>query len=172
MLAVQQRLRYLRNWELMNVALIPAIVVLMWRSTGDSAASWTLRWIAVAFVSYLLLQGGIYWHLKLRMVSRTEAVPTWFAPVFTVFRRSNPVLMVGAAVYMLAADGASTGDRIWGLAALGFAYVEHVNYYIRQLMHDTPADVDYLRRYRRLRHAPLRRDLDTLRAVAAARRGA
>ncbi len=169
--AVLQRLRYLRNWELANVVLIPGIVALMWRSTGEAAAEWQLRWIGVIFVSYLLLQGGSYWHLKLRMLSSTNReAPTWFAPLFSLLRRSNPVLMIGAAVFMLATDGASTVDRAWALALLGFAYVEHINYYVRQLMHDTPADLAYLARYRRLRHSPLRRDLDAVRAVTPTQR--
>ncbi|HYW33432.1 MAG TPA: hypothetical protein VE869_18160, partial [Gemmatimonas sp.] len=63
---MQRRLRYLRDWELLNVALIPGTVVLMWWSTGSTAAAWHLRWLGLGFVSYLLLQGGVYWHLKLR----------------------------------------------------------------------------------------------------------
>jgi hypothetical protein len=57
-------------------------------------------------------------------------------------------------------------DRAWALVLLVLAALEHVNYFVRQLMHDTPADVAYWRRYRRLRRPPLRDDLD----AAAARR--
>ena len=161
--ALKRRLRYLRNWEFGNVLLIPAVVACMWRSSGDPVAAWHLRWIGLAFVSYLLLQGGGYWHLKLRMVGQSDhALPAWFWPVFSTLRRTNPVLMVGAAAYMGAVEGAAFDDRAWGLVVLALAYVEHVNYYVRQLMHDTEADVAYLRRYRRLRRAPLRRDLDAV----------
>ena len=98
---LQRRLRYLRNWELGNVALIPAAVALMWRSTGDPAAAWGLSWIGLGFVSCLLLPGGVYWHLKVRMVGQSDhALPTWFWPVFSTLRRTNPVLMAGAAAYM------------------------------------------------------------------------
>ena len=164
---LQRRLRNLRNWELGNVALIPAVVALMWRSTGAPAASWDLCWIGLGFVSYLLLPGGVYWHLKVRMVGQSDhALPAWFRPKFSTWRRTNPVLMVGAAAYMGAVEGAAFDDRAWGLVVLALAYIEHVNYYVRQLMHDTVADVAYLRRYRRLRRAPLRRDLDAVHARA------
>lgn len=162
--ALQRRLRYLRNWELANVVLVPAAVALIWRGTGDTAAVWLLRWIGLGFVSYLLLQGGVYWHLKLRMARRADhAMPAWFAPVFSTLRRTNPVLMIGTAAYMIGADSIAPDDRAWGVVVLALAYVEHVNYYVRQLMHDTEADMAYLRRYRRLRYAPLRRDLDAAR---------
>lgn len=165
MQVVELRLRYLRGWELLNVVLVPATVCLMWWSTGDTLAGWHLRWVGLGFVSYLLLQGGVYWHLKLRMVTGGGAMPAWFAPLFSALHRSNPVLMALAAAYMLlVATNASTRDRAWGLFILGLAYVEHVNYFVRQLMHDSDADVAYLRRYRRLRRSPLRRDLDAARA--------
>ena len=168
--SLERRLRYLRNWELGNVALVPFLVALMWRSTGDPGTAWHLRWIGLVFVSYLLLQGGVYWHLKLRIVRRTDyALPAWFPPVFSALRFTNPLLMLSAGAYMLLADGPSTTDRAWGLVVLALAYVEHINYYVRQLMHDTHADVLYLRRYRRLRHAPLRRDLDAARKTHASR---
>ena len=67
---------------------------------------------------------------------------------------------------MGAVEGAAFDDRAWGLVVLALAYVEPVNYYVRQLMHDTVADVAYLRRYRRLRRAPLRRELDAVHARA------
>ncbi len=162
--ALQRRLTYLRNWELLNVVLIPAAVVLMWRTTGDAATAWCLRWIGLAFVSFLLMQGAAYWHVKLRMVRRrARAAPMWFRPVFSSLRRINPVMMLGAAAYMAAFDDTAMIDRAWGLVVLTLAYVEHVNYYDWQRMHDTDADVAYLRRYRRLRRSPLRRDLDAVR---------
>lgn len=162
--ALQRRLTYLRNWELLNVVLIPAGVALMWRSTGDAATAWRLRWIGLVFVSLLLLQGAAYWHVKLRMIRlRARAAPIWFRPVFSSLRRINPLMLLGTAAYMAVVDDTAMIDRVWGLVVLTLAYVEHVNYFDWQLMHDTDADVAYLRRYRRLRRSPLRRDLDAVR---------
>lgn len=140
----------------------------MWKSTGDVAAAWHLRWIALALVSLLLFEGAVYWHLKLRIVRRRAAtLPPWFRSVFSALRYVNPLLMLSAAVYMGGAEHATTSDRAWGLFVLALAYVEHVNYFEWQLMHDTAADVAYLRRYRRLRRAPLRRDLHAARKASA-----
>jgi len=126
---VRQRLRYLRNWELANVVLIPVLVAIMWSTTGDPAAEWRLRAIGMLFVSYLLLQGGVYWHLKLRAVCNGDArLPRRFVPAFATLRRSNPWLIGVATVYVAVGDrSAVTADRAWGLAILAFAYCRAVS---------------------------------------------
>ncbi len=69
--SLEQRLRYLRNWELANVALVPFMVALMWRSTGQPATAWHLRWIGLTFVSYVLLRAaaGLYGAISLGLLS-------------------------------------------------------------------------------------------------------
>lgn len=47
----------------------------------------------------------------------------------------------------------------WFFAFAVFATLEYVNYYRVQLMHDTANDLQYLKRYRRLRRSPLASDL-------------
>jgi hypothetical protein len=168
-------LRYLRDWELANVAVIPAMIWLMWRGTGDPAGAWTRRAVGVAAVSYFLFQGGLYWHVKLLTLrARRRALPGWFPAVFHGFRRTNPLVLAAAAVWMVTSafdsPTARAEDRGWALALLAFAALEHVNYFVRQLMHDTPADVAYWRRYRRLRRPPLRHDLDAAAHRAVERR--
>jgi hypothetical protein len=49
----------------------------------------------------------------------------------------------------------------WALLANGFAILEHINYYIRQLTVDNWPDVKYLLRNRRLKPASLRKDLES-----------
>ena len=164
-------MRNLRDWELANVAVIPATIWLMWRGTGDPVGAWTRRAVGVAAVSYLLFQGGLYWHVKLRALrAGRRELPGWFSTLFGAFHRTNPLLLAAAGVWMVAGATAARGgraeDRAWALVLLVLAALEHVNYFVRQLMHDTPADVAYWRRYRRLRRPPLRDDLD----AAAARR--
>ena len=164
--ALQRRLSYLRNWELGNVALLPAEAAVIWVTSGDLSVTWHLRALSMFFVSYLFLQGGIYWHLKLECVRRhAVGVPAWFVPAFTWLRRTNLGVIGGAAVCVFVGrHGSGAADRAWSIAIVAFAAVENVNYYVRQLMHDTDAHVAYLRRFRRLRHPPLRRDLDRARS--------
>ncbi|WP_373061166.1 hypothetical protein [Gemmatimonas sp.] len=119
----------------------------------NSLRNWELA--NVALVPSLV---AVMWH-------GSGDAAAWFAPVFTCLRRTNSWVIGLAALYVdVGHQRAGTADRAWSLAILAFAYVEHVNYYVRQLMHDRVADVAYLRRYRRLRHAPLRRDLASTRS--------
>jgi hypothetical protein len=165
---IERRLRYLRNWELANVALIPGLIMVMWWVTDDPARAWTRRAVGVAAVSYLLFQGGLYWHLKLQALrAERRALPAWFSTVFRAFHRTNPPMLAAVTLWLVAGATASARDHAedvaWSLALLTFAALEHVNYFVRQLMHDTPADLAYWQRYRRLRRPPLRRDLDATR---------
>lgn len=53
----------------------------------------------------------------------------------------------------------SVGIALWALAANGFAVLEHINYYYRQLSIDNLPDFNYVRRHKRLKVAQLARDL-------------
>ena len=172
--ALVRRLRYLRDWELANVLVVPAMVALIWKVGGDPANTWGRRAIGVAAVSYVLLQGGVYWYLKLAAVrARHRALPAWFPGVFETFHRTNLPAFAAIAVWMILSP-APTGsgmssDLPWGLALVAFAALEHVNYYEHQLMHDTEQDMAYLRRYRRLRSPSLRQDLSRAAASPSSR---
>jgi len=47
----------------------------------------------------------------------------------------------------------------WGILANLFAVLEHINYYNRQLMIDNFADLEYLKRNKKLKVASLAKDL-------------
>ncbi|MBC8089160.1 MAG: hypothetical protein H7Z40_17995 [Phycisphaerae bacterium] len=169
-LTLEARLLYLRNWELANVLLVPALIAVIWLAGGDPARVWHRRAIGAIAVSWVLLQGGVYWHIKLAALrKRTSEFPSWFAGLFTTFRWINLPLFAAGGVWMFrsSADRGSgiSADLPWALALLTLAVLEHINYFHRQLMHDTVNDMAYLRRYRRLRRAPLAHDLR--RAIAA-----
>lgn len=156
------RLRSLRTLEAFNVVWVPASLAYLWRTMG--AEGWLLRSGAVAIVAYILVQGAIYWQMKLNAVIRGErGLPGYFPALFNFFRRSNLWLFIayGILVAVVIARGAlDSRDLAWGIGLYGFAILEHVNYYAYQLMHDSRNDRRYLARHRRLRRAALRDDLD------------
>lgn len=47
----------------------------------------------------------------------------------------------------------------WGILANVFAFLEHINYYYRQLMIDNKYDIEYLITNKRLKKASLVKDL-------------
>lgn len=161
----QSRMSYLRNAELLFSLALPALFFLNWQKSAAPVA-WELRGAALALISYILLQGALYWHLKLHTVLRRQSFPAYFQPLFRFFQYSNLVAII--AVTVLAAtmrgNSASTADLAWTMGLLGFAVLEQINYYHFQLMYDTRAAFAYLRRNGRLRKAALRLDLERSKA--------
>lgn len=154
------RLRYLRNAEALIAIALPAALIVNWTSSGQAIA-WLPRLAGLALVSALLLQGALYWHLKLASVTTRTDLPSWFARIFTHFRRANLIAfaVVATGLVVAAAWGARRADLGWSAALLGFAMLEHVNYYRWQLMYDNGKDLRALWRRRKPRRAALGEDL-------------
>jgi len=148
---------YLRKAETLFAIGLPAAAIFYWLRKEESV-DWIVRAPGLLLVSYLLLQGALYWHFKLRDVQLRCGFPAVFGTLFRTFRWSNPVLLAACAAF--AASRAPQGaDLAWIAGLLGFALLEHVNYYHWQLMYDTPGAWAALRRNRRLRRAALATDL-------------
>ncbi|MDO9355976.1 MAG: hypothetical protein Q7T55_19920, partial [Solirubrobacteraceae bacterium] len=130
-------------------------------SSVPGQVDWTLGIVALGAVSYLLMQGALYWHLKLRALDDGNTLPVWFGKLFRTFKLSNQCVLAAAG----AAFGAQIGIHgwrttyAWPLGLLAFAMLEHINYYHYQLMYDTGNALQYLVRHRRLRRAALGTDL-------------
>lgn len=154
-----RRFRQLRNWEGFNVAFLPALFLWLWR---DAAPAWSLRLPPLAVVAFLLAQGTLYWHLKLRAVRDRAPLPPWFCGAFRLVRAASAAGLALALAATAVGAARRLGDAVdvaWALGLLAFALLEHVNYFHLQLKHDTAADWAWLRRNRRLRRAALATDL-------------
>jgi hypothetical protein len=74
----------------------------------------------------------------------------------------NVILLVAHPIWYVATREASAGAltyAIWPILLYVFAILEHINAFCWQLSHDTPAGLQYLLTYRRLRRALLYEDL-------------
>ncbi|PHV04926.1 hypothetical protein CSQ96_23355 [Janthinobacterium sp. BJB412] len=118
-------------------------------------------------VSYILLQGVLYWHLKLQSVVRRQPLPVYFQPLYRFFKYSNYLIMAAVAAFIAAMNNATTSpaDLAWSYGLLALAVLEQINYYHYQLMYDTRAAFAYLRRNGRLRKAALGLDLKRQKAT-------
>lgn len=154
------RMQYLRNAEALCALALPAMFCSHWQKSADPAA-WDMRGVALALVSYILLQGAGYWHLKLQMVVRHQPMPAYFQPLYRFFKYSNFVAMAAVAIFITIRGGsaATLADLAWSYGLLAFALLEQINYYYLQLMYDSRAAFSYLRRNGRLRKAALGLDL-------------
>lgn len=112
------RLRYLRNWEALNAALIPiAVVFLIW--THDPVTpGWFVRVYGLALFSGLLVVDALYWHAKLLATEqrRNEAS----ARLERRIRRIRPAIWVLMLAFPLSSAAligigmASASDAAWG----------------------------------------------------------
>lgn len=154
------RMTYLRNAEAFCSLALPALFCYDWQKSSDPVA-WGMRSAALVLISYILLQGVLYWHLKLQTVVQRQPMPAYFQPLYRFFKHSNVVLIAAVAAFVAAMndDATTTADLAWSYGLLVFAVLEQVNYYHYQLMYDTRAAFAYLRRNGRLRKAALGLDL-------------
>jgi len=150
---VRQRLLTLAALELLCVPLLPGLVFSLPRVPVTAAnVSGALA------TAVLLVQGGVYWWLKLRQLDAGASRPAGLG-VYRHLRRLNWFLLAGTAVPvglgLLGAPGAGSvpGAGFWLLAL-----AEQVNYFYVQLMHDNAADLRRLLRTG-LRRSHLSRDL-------------
>ena len=154
--SIKRRLRHLRNGEAINLFILPSVFIWLWKG-ADASVNWFLRVLSLVVLLYILFQGSLYWHLKLRAVSERIGMPGYFRPLFRFFRQSNIGAIVGMSLLITFAafrGYATTADVVWFIGLTGFALAEHMNYYVYQF-----SDLIYLRRHRRLRKAALAVDL-------------
>lgn len=69
------RLRYLRSREALATVALPVMIAWAWWAKGVDVA-WPLRTAALALFAWILAQGTLYWHLKLRAIENDIALPS------------------------------------------------------------------------------------------------
>jgi hypothetical protein len=153
--ALTARLRTLAVLEAANTVWIAWVVFAAFDAPG-SAANTT----GYALLAALLLTGSAYWAVKLRQLRLRLPTP----PLIGLFRRLRPAcaaaLAAGAVVLGAAvARRPEAAEVTPGLLLYGLAWAEYVNYFHRQLMHDTRADWRRLLATRRPRRSHLHEDL-------------
>ncbi|WP_146204610.1 hypothetical protein [Massilia glaciei] len=165
-----KRMRYLRNMEALAAIALPLLFVHDWTKPPAAALAWELRVPAMCLLSYLLLQGSWYWHLKIVAMERRQALPAYFHPLYRGFKWANTLLLAAMLVALAgaAAGGARAADLGWAGGLLAGAVLEQINYFHYQLMYDTRGAIAHLRRNARLRTPALAIDLKRAGAERAA----
>lgn len=112
----------------------------------------------------ILIQGQHYWKLKFYRLINKPFNQDKNLKSFNNSKILNLVLialmpiLLGIQIFQNNWHIISKG-LILGVLANAFAVLEHINYYIRQLMIDNWADLNYLMRNKRLKIASLAKDL-------------
>lgn len=116
----------------------------------------------LAVFSFVLWQGQYYWKLKLLSLKGVTIDQQKSQALFRKAKRINLVLLAFIPVVLfLQIRLAGDGIKLLGcaIAANAMGILEHVNYYVRQLMIDNEYDLRYLMRYKRLKIPSLVKDL-------------
>ena len=168
MQAILSRMKYMRLVEGVSAFLLPWLFWRFWYPYGGQF-SWQLQLGGMAMVSYILLQGAYYWHLKQAAQVNRTPLPAYFHALFKGFQWSNVAGLCAMALALVygATGSTSPASMLWACGLTFFALLEHINYYHHQLMYDTRGAFAGLFRHRRLRKAALAVDL--MRAGRAAR---
>ncbi len=166
-----RRLKYLWIGELFDSLFLPACVLSVAYSLGQSVGIFVVG--ALALLMLMLWQGSAYWRLKLRAVRSGDRVGISALRAYGALEKVNWGLLAALPVIVLAVRlfGHARGsafDIIAGSLVYILAVLEQINYYYVQLMYDNRADWQYLRRYKHLKRASLRRDLERLAAQESA----
>src|SRR5687767_4751494 len=99
MQTLSTRLKYLRSREALAAVLLPAVIAWRWWDRGGDIA-WSMRIAALALLAYILVQGTLYWHLKLRSLENQTPLPSYFPSLFRAFKWSN-LIAIGALLLVL-----------------------------------------------------------------------
>ncbi|GAA2827131.1 hypothetical protein [Kribbella solani] len=151
---VTHRLRTLAALELLNIPL----QYVVWFHLLNLPTT-TPNLTGFALFALLLLEGALYWWLKLHRTG---------VGFFRQLRWCNVVLLTGGLVYTAwsVAQNPGSGTVVGLLFALA-GVLEHINYFHVQLMYDTQADLRWLFT-RGFRRSHLSRDLTRTTRVATA----
>jgi hypothetical protein len=164
--------RYTTLWtgELFSAILFP--LLLLWYAGRDAGwANWAGRGYAVTLVSFILIQGVVWWRWKLRVLRTDQrSMPSRVLAGYRRLRGLNWVLIalypaVLLMVWALTRRPPPTADVWLGLLFLGEAVLEQINYYYVQLMYDNPYDWAELRRHLRLRTGSIAKALSRPRSI-------
>jgi len=138
--------------------LLYAFIILPWKET-------VLLAYGLITCIYILYQGQHYWKLKLNRLTGEEFDIISNVVFFKKSKRNNEYLiylmpiLVLIQLYLINWKIESNGF-LWGLFAILFAVLEHINYYHIQLTIDNKYDLNYLRVNRKLKKSSLAKDLD------------
>jgi hypothetical protein len=161
--ALRRHYHYL--WTGEAVAAMLFVGLLLWFADGRWQ-QWIARTYSLSIVILILIQGIVWWRLKLRLLRGNQhRMRLRIRASFRFWRRVNWWLIGGFPLVVLITTRLTNQpiisvDTLIGLLFLGGAMLEQINYYYYQLMYDSAEDWKYLRKYRRLRRGNIAKALD------------
>ncbi len=118
-------------------------------------------------VVFVLMQGTYYWRTKLNKLRGHNVSYQDILVEFKIFQNINnyiislfPIILL-VVVFFFNKIFVLQANKGWALFAYAFGIAEHINYFYVQLMYDNGNDWKYLRIYKKLKIASLRKDFNS-----------
>jgi hypothetical protein len=167
---IEKRLKYLYSGELLAVISFVILSVLLHHNYPDlKLYSLFSFWTAFLLLEFLLLQGSMYWYIKLK---RFRNEKTYITPINVVNRliilRKTDLLLIAIPLMAFIYDllrlqsPLPVGGLFIALFIYLFAILEYINYFYTQLSYDNISDLRYLKQRKALKQASIKRDINRL----------
>ncbi len=151
------RLRQLYVVEFINVFWLPLAFWIMGRVNNQSFG---LNSIVAMILNGILLTEGSYLWFSISKLLRHKGQYT-FIKAFRILKKLNFGLFILTLIIFTLIPFSGTFDKIVTILFTLLAVLEHINYFEIQLMYDNENDKKYLRQYKRLKVAKLKKIMKT-----------
>jgi hypothetical protein len=146
------RLRNLYLLEFINAFFLPFVFLINCNLRDEPVGLNSI--IAMTLNGVLLLQGSYLWFEISRQlrITTTDSLTRTFKKLKLI----DIILTIGTIIFTWIFPFKGNWDKYGTIAFLSLAILEYINYFEFQLMYDNKNDLNYLRRFGRLKKAKLR----------------
>jgi hypothetical protein len=170
---LEKRLAYLYSGELFSIiTFVPVSYLLNYAFPTLQLYSLYSFWVSFILLEFLLLQGTIYWYVKLKRL-RNENNP--ITPIKVVRQlhclKTVNMVMIMTAMVVFAFDFIKWYPflPLGGLTITFFIYIfailEFINYFYIQLSYDNVSDIKNLLRSRKLKNSCINKDFKRIKKL-------
>ncbi|MFM9329481.1 general stress protein [Paenibacillus mesotrionivorans] len=173
---LEKRMAYLYSGELFSIITFVPVSFIV-NSTFPKLQLYSLYsfWVSFILLEFLLLQGTIYWYVKLKRL-RNENNPKTLLKVLRQLHHSktvNVVMMITTIVgfafdFIKWYPALPLGGLTITFFIYGFAILEFINYFYIQLSYDNFSDIKNLFRSRKLKISSMNKDFKRIKKWDAA----
>lgn len=171
---LEKRLAYLYSGELFSIiTFVPVGFIVNHQFPNLHLYELYSFWISFLLLEFLLLQGTVYWYVKLKRL-RKENNPLASLKVIRQLHglKKVNVIMIFTAMVAFAIDfikwypSLPLGGLLLTFFIYGFAILEFINYYYIQLSYDNVSDIKKLIRSRKLKISSMNKEFKRMKKGA------
>lgn len=170
---LEKRMAYLYSGELFSViTFIPVSFVVNHTFPNLQLYSLYSFWVAFILLEFLLLQGTIYWYIKLKRLrnGNNSITPLKVVRQFHYLKTVNVVMMITGIVgfafdFIKRYPSLPVGGLTITFFIYVFAILEFINYFYFQLSYDNVSDIKNLFRNKKLKISSINKDFRRLKKL-------